>query len=100
MKHFLLFFEFGDTYAERRAEFRTAHLTRAWAASDRGELVLAGALTDPLDGGVVLMRGADRSVAEAFATGDPYVRNGLIERWWVREWLTVVGENAADEMRP
>lgn len=26
---------------------------------------------------------------------DPYVRNGLVKTWRVREWTTVVGEGAA-----
>jgi uncharacterized protein YciI len=30
-------------------------------------------------------------VAEEFAKNDPYVKNGLITRWWVREWTVVLG---------
>ena len=39
-------------------------------------------------------------VAEAFAKTDPYVLNGLVTRWHVREWTTVVGESAATPVRP
>jgi hypothetical protein len=39
--HYLLFYEVGDDYASRRAEFREAHLENAWKGSERGELVLA-----------------------------------------------------------
>jgi uncharacterized protein YciI len=34
-------------------------------------------------------------VAEQFAAADPYVLNGLVTRWRVREWTTVVGPGAA-----
>ena len=44
MKHFLLFYEVADDYAERRAALRQAHLEKAWAASAAGSLVLGGAL--------------------------------------------------------
>lgn len=40
-------------------------------------------------------RGESSEVAEAFARVDPYVVNGLVTRWRVREWTTVVGEDAA-----
>jgi hypothetical protein len=33
-------------------------------------------------------------VAETFAKTDPYVLNGLVSSWRVREWATVVGEQA------
>ena len=38
--------------------------------------------------------------AEEFARADPYVTKGLIARWHVREWTTVVGETAATPVRP
>lgn len=48
--HYLLFYEFVPDYAARRAPFRTAHLLAAWKAQARGELILAGAYADPVDG--------------------------------------------------
>jgi uncharacterized protein len=95
--HYLLFYEVDDTYVERRRSFRDAHLALARAAVERGELVLGGALTDPVDGAVLLFRGSSPAVAEAFAKSDPYVTNGLVKNWRVREWTTVVG--AAAEVR-
>jgi uncharacterized protein YciI len=100
MKHFLLFYDFVDDYVERRGGFRDTHLEKAWAAHSRGELVLAGALADPVDGAVLVFRGASREVAENFARADPYVVNGLVTRWRVREWTTVAGEDAATPVRP
>ena len=100
MKHFLLFYEVGQDYLDRRPQFRMAHLKLAWEAAERGEIVVAGALADPPDGAVLMFAGDDRSVAENFARSDPYVINGLVERWRVREWTTVVGELAATPVRP
>jgi uncharacterized protein YciI len=100
MKHFLLFYDVVDDYATRRVAFRDAHLQKAWAAHARGELVLAGALSDPMDGAVLLFKGDSPVVAEAFAKADPYVLHGLVTRWRVREWTTVVGDGAATPIRP
>jgi uncharacterized protein YciI len=99
VKHFLLLYDLESDYLERRGEFRAEHLRNAWASVGRGELVLGGALSDPADGAVLLFKGDSPRVAEAFAEQDPYVRNGLVKRWRVREWTTVVGEGAATPVR-
>ena len=89
--HYLLFYDVVEGYAERRVAYRAAHLVHATAAVARGELVLGGVLTNPLDQAVVLFRGDSPRVAEQFAETDPYVLNGLVRAWRVREWTTVVG---------
>ena len=99
MRHFLLFYEVADDYLERRAAFRDEHLRLAWSTVEQGSLVLGGALADPADEAVLLFRGEDASVAEDFAKADPYVREGLVSRWHVREWTTVVGELAVTPVR-
>ena len=100
MKHFIFFYDTVPEYLERRGEFRSAHLTLARAAEDRGELVLGGALANPVDGAILLFRGETEDVARKFAEADPYVRNGLVRSWRVREWTTVVGEGAATPVVP
>ena len=90
-KHFLLFYEVVEDYVNRRLPFRPQHLALAEQAANRGELVLGGALADPVDQAVLLFRGPNREVAEAFAIGDPYVQNGLVLKWTVREWTTLAG---------
>ncbi|WEY40354.1 MULTISPECIES: YciI-like protein [Paraburkholderia] len=97
--HYLLMYDVAPDYLQRRGEYRAAHLALAWAAAERGELLLAGALTDPVDGAVLLFTGETPAVAEDFARADPYVREGLVTRWQVRGWQTVVGEQAATPVR-
>ena len=97
MKHFCLFYDFVPEYLERRVPLRGEHLKFARAAQARGELVLGGALADPLDSAVILFVG-DRTVAERFAEADPYVRGGLVKAWRVREWMTVVGADALTDV--
>jgi uncharacterized protein YciI len=100
VKHFLLFYDGAPDYLVRRPQYRDEHLKHAWAAAERGQLILGGALADPVDGAVLMFAGDDKSVAEDFARADPYVVNGLVARWRVREWTTVVGELAAMPVRP
>jgi uncharacterized protein YciI len=98
--HFLLEYELSADYLERRPKFRNEHLALAWKAQERGEIVLAGALADPVDRAVFLFRADSPAPAEAFAKADPYVANGLVTRWRVRPWTTVVGAEASTPVRP
>ena len=65
--HYLLFYDVVPDYAERRLPFRPAHFAHARAAVDRGELVLGGALADPIDGAVLLFRDDSPDAAKRFA---------------------------------
>jgi uncharacterized protein len=100
MKHYLLFYETDDHFLVKRAGYRKVHLEYARASVEKGDLLLGGALADPPDTAVLLFQGDSPEVAETFARNDPYVVNGLIRSWRVREWTTVVGPGAATEVRP
>jgi uncharacterized protein YciI len=89
--HWLLLYDLVDDYIERRAPLRDEHLQLARAAHERGELTLAGALTDPADMAVLVFNGEDGAAAERFAQADPYVANGLVRQWRVRPWNVVIG---------
>ena len=98
--HFLLFYEYSEDYLEKRQAFRGAHLKLAWAAQDRGELLLGGVLEDPVDTGVLLFKAESREVVEAFVAQDPYVQGKLVKSWRVRPWNTVVGSEACNPVHP
>ncbi len=100
MKHYLLFYDVSEDYVTKRATLRKSHLEKARAAHARGELLLAGALADPVDGAVLLFKGDSPDVPERFAKADPYVVSGLVIRWRIREWTTVAGDGAANPLKP
>ena len=97
--HFLLLYDFVPDYLERRPTHRAEHLRLAWEAQARGELVLAGALADPVDAAVLLFECDSDAAVRAFAQADPYVKSGLVTRWSVRRWMTVVGEAASTPVK-
>lgn len=90
--HWLLLYELVDDYIERRGAVRERHLALARMAEARGELLLAGALVDPVDGAALVFRADDVAVVEAFVAADPYVKEGLVRSWWIRPWHVVVGD--------
>ena len=77
----------GDDYVLKRAQYRNSHLEKAWKASEKGELILGGALQNPNDLAILLFKGDSPEAAENFARTDPYVINGLVKRWYVRFFL-------------
>jgi uncharacterized protein YciI len=90
----LLEYQLVSDYLDRRGEFREEHLGLAKTAAERGDIALAGALTDPADRALLVFSGSDadtaRAAAEQFAASDPYVANGLVTSWAVRSWNVVV----------
>lgn len=98
--HFLLFYTYVPDILERRPQFRGAHIKYARQFVARGELILGGALADPVDGAVLFFSAPSKDLVEAFATADPYVTGGLVTDWKVRAWSTVIGEAAANPLPP
>jgi uncharacterized protein YciI len=98
--HYLLFYTYVSDVLERRPQFRGAHLAHARAAVQRGELQLAGAFANPVDGAALFFSVPSPAVVERFAREDPYVTGGLVTKWVVREWTTVVGPGAAHPLPP
>ena len=90
MTRWVLIYDLVDDYLERRPEFRPDHLALAKEAQERGDLLLAGALADPYDRALLVFAEHARDAAEAFASADPYVLNGLVAAWTVRQWNEVL----------
>jgi hypothetical protein len=90
MPYYLLIYHVVEDYVSRRAPFRDVHLRLAREARERGELVLGGALADPVDKAVLVFRCEDPGIVEAFINSDPYVQNGLVEKWEIRPWTVAI----------
>lgn len=91
MPYFIMTYDLVEDYLTRRTQYRDTHLRLAREANNRGELILAGALSDPADRAVLIFHVPERSMVEAFAKNDPYVINGLVKKWEVRPWTVVIG---------
>jgi uncharacterized protein YciI len=90
MNYYLLTYYVVDDYITRRVPYREEHLRLALEALARGELILGGALTNPADKAVLVFRSQDKSSVEAFVRNDPYVRNGIVTQWEIRDWNVVI----------
>ena len=90
--HWLLTYDYVDDIATRRAPFREAHLALVRGLHDRGALLMAGAVGEPIEGALLVFTAEDQSVVEEFVTQDPYVTEGLVTAWQLRPWNVVGGE--------
>ena len=88
----LLTYDYVDDIATRRAPFRQAHLGLVRDLHERGALLMAGAVGEPIEGALLVFTAEDREVVEDFVAHDPYVREGLVTSWQVRPWNVVVGQ--------
>jgi uncharacterized protein len=50
----------------------------------RGEVVGVGPFTDPSGGNMALFR--SRPAAEAFVAGDPFLLEGLVKEYQIKDW--------------
>ena len=81
---YVLFYENGDIALA--AENFPAHQARYIEFMRRGVLASLGPFTD--QGGAMAVFTSPES-AEEFAAADPFVLNGVVSKWYIREWREV-----------
>lgn len=81
---YVVFYESGDLSLAQ--EHFPAHRARYTEFMDRGVLLSLGPFTDG-SGSIAVF--TTREAAEEFASGDPFVVNGVVSDWRVREWREV-----------
>ncbi|HLH82462.1 MAG TPA: YciI family protein [Trebonia sp.] len=84
---YVLCYESGDLSLAR--ELFPAHRARYLEFMRRGVLLALGPFTD---GGGSMGVFTSREAAGEFASGDPFVRHGVVSKWNVREWREVTPE--------
>ena len=67
-----------------------AHKARSAELHSQGTILMAGAFLgdqgEPLSTMAVC---ATREAAEEFVRGDPFVLNGMVRKWYIREWANM-----------
>lgn len=83
----MLFAVIGTTAGKSREEVMSVyprHKAFLDAFVARGEVVGVGPFLDPGGGNMALFR--SRAAAEAFARGDPFLLEGLVKAYQVKDW--------------
>ena|SRR5579884_1452196 len=92
--YYVVFFEtFYDSFEDAVAkapDVIAIHLTRTKEFHTRGTLLMAGAfLNNPGEALSTMGILTTREAAEEYARGDPFVLNGMVRRWYIREWANM-----------
>ena len=91
IERYLLVYESAPGARARVPEIFPAHSAYADAFRARrpGDLIMIGPFPEPeegLPGAMSIFR--TRESAEEFAPSDPFVVEGVVDKWYVRRWLT------------
>ena len=86
MNRYVLFYESADDVMSKAPAVYPAHLARLQDFKARGELLMVGTFANPqADGSMAIFN--SRQGAEDFAAEDPFVLQGVVRSWTVKEWL-------------
>jgi uncharacterized protein YciI len=83
-KYVLLYESAADVLTKAPAHFE-AHSARGREFHQRGSMLMYGPFGDPQAEGSMAVF-TTREAAEAFVDGDPFVLNGVVRSWEIREW--------------
>ena len=85
MPKYVLLYESADDVRSKAPLHFPAHVARWKTFQDQGTLLMIGTFGNPQDEGSMAIF-TTREAAEAFARSDPFVLNGVVRRWFIREW--------------
>ena len=94
MSKYVVFYESAPNLATNAPPHLPAHIARWKAFQERGELLLIGTFGNPQDEGSMAVF-TSREAAEAFVKDDPFVLEGVVQGWTIREWREVLWPDAA-----
>ena len=88
MKYVVLYAS-AERVAEKAPQYVDAHRDHWRRFLDSGELLEIGPFGDPQSQGSMAVFNS-REAAEQFAKEDPFVLNGVVSSWELREWDEVL----------
>jgi uncharacterized protein YciI len=86
---YVVFYHSANDVATKAPPVFPAHRARVDEFHARGDLLLVGTFADPqADGSMSVFR--TREAAQEFVDGDPFVREGVVASYEIREWNEVL----------
>jgi uncharacterized protein YciI len=81
---YVLYYETSPDVLQKAPPYIAAHRERWGEFAKAGTLLMVGPFADPTLGAMGVF--TTREAAEEFAKGDPFVLNGVVSRWVIRDW--------------
>src|SRR5215471_15190213 len=87
---FETFYDSLDDAIARAPDAVAAHRAGSQELHARGTLLMSGAfLNNPQEPLCTMAVLTTREAAEEYARGDPFVLNGMVSTWYIREWANM-----------
>lgn len=90
METFAVAYRYVPDMEERRGPVRADHLAFLKDLAAKDQLMLAGALTDPVDEAWIVVRAESVAAARELMNADPYAKAGLIRSVTIRPIAVVI----------
>ncbi|MGZ3236085.1 MAG: YciI family protein [Burkholderiaceae bacterium] len=84
----VIFYELAPGGLPKARAYYAAHRARIDAFRARGTLLMIGAFSNSAEGAMGIF--TTRAAAEEFIKDDPFVINGVVAKWTVRDWDEVL----------
>ncbi len=85
---YVLYHQSSPDVIQKAPPYGEAHRARWKQFLDDGTLLMIGPFANPQEGAMGIF--TTRDAAENFAAGDPFVLNGVVLGWAVREWAEAI----------
>jgi uncharacterized protein YciI len=86
---YVVLYESADDVASRAPAHFPAHKQRLDEFAGRGDLLMVGTFGDPqAQGSMAIFR--TRAAAEAFVAGDPFMLEGVVKAYEIRDWNEIL----------
>jgi uncharacterized protein YciI len=86
---YVLFYDSADDVLSKAPLHFPAHRARLDDFHARGSLLMVGTFANPQEEGSMAIF-TTRESADEFVRGDPFVLNGVVRNWYIREWDEVL----------
>jgi uncharacterized protein YciI len=85
MSKFVVFYESADNVRAKAPAHFPAHVARWKQFADQGTLLMIGTFANAQEQGSMAIF-STKEAAEEFVRNDPFVLNGVVKGWEIREW--------------
>ena len=86
-------YEYVADALEKRKPYRQDHLALINKESEKGNVILAGAVGNPPTGGLLIFRNLSFDEIDQVIKKDPYVVNGVVMKYTIQPYMAVVGDS-------
>jgi uncharacterized protein len=87
----VLFYESAEDVASKAPTHFPAHKARLDEFHSRGVLLMVGPFGDPQQEGSMAIF-TSKQAAQDFVSGDPFVTNGVVKHWYLRDWNEILAD--------